>query len=201
MNRTEGGQTVVRSGVVELDWTTQILEQLTFHWDHHVRPRLDGLTDDEYFWEPATGCWSIRRRGEAVTPMAAGGGDFVADFAYPEPVPPPLTTIAWRLGHVIVGIFGMRNAAHFGGRPVDYQTAIWSSDAAGALADLDAGYSTWVEGVRGLDTEALGHAVGLAEGPFAEYPYAALVLHINREVIHHLGEVLLLRDLHRSQRR
>lgn len=25
-----------------------------------LRDRLDGLTDQEYFWEPADGCWSVR---------------------------------------------------------------------------------------------------------------------------------------------
>jgi hypothetical protein len=33
---------------VALDWTAQLLEQLTWDWTHHARPRLDGLTDDEY---------------------------------------------------------------------------------------------------------------------------------------------------------
>ncbi|WP_433469226.1 hypothetical protein [Spirillospora sp. CA-128828] len=28
-------------------------EQLDWHWRHQLRPWLDGLTDDEYFWEPA----------------------------------------------------------------------------------------------------------------------------------------------------
>jgi hypothetical protein len=40
---------------------------------------------------------------------------------------------------------------------------------------------------------------GPAEGPFADYPMAALVLHINREVIHHGAEVALLRDLYRAR--
>ena len=182
-----------------LDWTGQLLEQLTWHWDHHVRPRLDGLTDEEYFWEPAEGCWNIRPRAEARSAMAAGGGDLVADFEFPEPDPAPVTTIAWRLGHVIVGVFGVRNAAHFGGPAVDYQTARWSPDAAGALATLDEVYATWTAGVAGLHAEALARPVGPAEGPFAEHPYAALVLHINREAIHHLAEVLLLRDLYRRQ--
>jgi hypothetical protein len=61
-------------------------------------------------------------------------------------------------------------------------------------------YATWVAGVSGLDDAALARPVGPAEGPFAEYPYAALVLHIHREAIHHLAEVLLLRDLYRSER-
>ena len=36
-----------------LDWNAQLLEQLTWHWEAHLRPHLAGLTDDEYFWEPA----------------------------------------------------------------------------------------------------------------------------------------------------
>ena len=36
------------------------------------------------------------------------------------------------------------------------------------------------------------------ESPFAEFPLAALVLHINREMLHHLAEVMLLRDLYRA---
>jgi hypothetical protein len=186
--------------VSTIDWTAQLLEQLTWHWDY-IRPRLDGLTDSEYLWEPAPGMWSIRRREDARTPQAAGAGDLVADFAVPEPDPPPVTTIAWRLAHVIVGVFGMRNASHFGGPPVDYTTAKWSPDADGALAALDDEYRRWTEGVRSLDVDALSRPIGPAEGPFAEYPYAALVLHINRETIHHLAEVLLLRDLYRSEAR
>ena len=40
--------------------------------------------------------------------------------------------------------------------------------------------------------------VGEAEGPWAEYPMAALVLHLNREAAHHGGEIALLRDLYRA---
>jgi hypothetical protein len=35
-----------------MDRTRQLLEQLTFHWESQARPRLEGLTDDEYLWEP-----------------------------------------------------------------------------------------------------------------------------------------------------
>ncbi|MCU1375972.1 MAG: serine/arginine repetitive matrix protein 1 [Actinomycetia bacterium] len=180
-----------------MNWTDQLLEQLTVHWDLQARPRLDGLTDDEYLWEPAPGAWSIRPRAEARTPMAGGGGDLVADFAFPAPDPAPITTIAWRLGHVIVGIFGARNAAHFGGPPMDYLSYEWSGDAKTALAQLDDVYAGWVEGVAGLDEAALARPIGAAEGPYAALPYAAFVLHINREAIHHLAEVALLRDLYR----
>jgi hypothetical protein len=50
-----------------------------------------------------------------------------------------------------------------------------------------------------LDEARLAAPVGEVEGPYAAYPYAALVLHINREAIHHMAEVALLRDLYRVQ--
>lgn len=173
---------------MQVDWTAQALEQLKFHWEGHVRPHLEGLTDEEYFWEPVDGCWSIRPRDGAWAP----------DFAFPPPEPAPLTTIAWRLAHVVVGVFGMRNASHFGGPPVDYVSFAYAGDAGTALAQLDDAYDRWTAGVAGLDAEAMARPVGPAEGPYAELPYATLVLHIHREAIHHLAEILLLRDLFRA---
>jgi len=179
-----------------MDWTTELADQLDWHWQHLFRPGLDGLTDDEYLWEPVPGCWSLRPRAEATSPMAAGLGDVVADFAYPEPKPPPFTTIAWRMGHLAIGVFGMRAANHFGDGEVDYPSTDWPLTAEGGLALLDGWYAAWRDGVRGLDPAGLAAPCGPAEGPYAEHPMAALVLHINREAIHHGAEVSLLRDLY-----
>ena len=63
--------------------------------------------------------------------------DFIIDFAYPEPSPPPVTTIAWRIGHLLVGVFGDRLARHFGGPAVDYDSYEYPSTANDALARLD----------------------------------------------------------------
>ena len=182
-----------------VDWTAQLVDQLAWHWDNHLRPRLDGLTDDEYFWEPVPGCWNLRPRGESTAPIQAGSGELVADFALPEPDPPPVTTIAWRLGHLLVGIFGLRNASHFGGPAVVYDSYEWPTTASQALARLDVDYDTWITAIGALDAAALARPVGEAEGPFAAFPMAALVLHIHREVIHHGAEILLLRDLYRAR--
>lgn len=46
--------------------------------------RLTGLTDDEYLWEPAADCWSLRPRGEARTPRAFGPGEWVLDLGNPD---------------------------------------------------------------------------------------------------------------------
>jgi DinB superfamily len=177
-------------------WNPLLREQLTWHWTNQLRERLDGLTDGEYFWEPAPGCWSVRPRGTGTAPVQAGSGAMTIDFAMPVPDPPPFTTIAWRLGHVIVGVLAVRNAAHFGRAPTDYQSFEYASTAADALAQLDTEYATWLAGVESLGETGLARPCGAAEAPYAELPMAALVLHINRELIHHLAEVCLLRDLH-----
>jgi hypothetical protein len=182
-----------------IDWNGQLLDQLDWHWQHHLRPRLSGLTDDEYFWEPVEGCWNVQPRGVSTAPIQAGSGAFTIDFALPEPDPPPVTTIAWRLGHVIVGVLGTRASNHFGDRSIDYQTFDYAGTAADALRQLDGVYAAWTGGVRALGTGGLTRPCGRDEGPFADYPMAALVLHISRETIHHGAEILLLRDLYRHQ--
>jgi hypothetical protein len=181
-----------------VDWNAELVDQLDWHWREQLRPRLDGLTDGEYFWEPVPGCWSVRLRGTSTAPVQAGSGDFTIDFAFPEPDPPPVTTIAWRLGHIIVGIFGARTASHFGGPPVDYDSFDYAGTAELALRQLDGAYAAWVAGVRGLGIDGLARPCGPAEGPYADDPMAALVLHINREAIHHGAEIALLRDLYRA---
>jgi hypothetical protein len=182
--------------VSRIDWTKELAEQLDWQWRENLRPRFEGLTDEEYLWEPVPGMWSLRPRGTAVTPLAAGGGEFTADFAFPEPSPAPVTTIAWRLAHLVVGVFGLRAASHFGGPAMSYETCEYPGTAAGALADLDASYARWMNGVRGLSPADLLRPVGPAEGEWADVPMADLVLHINREALHHGAEIALLRDLY-----
>jgi DinB superfamily len=58
------------------------------------------LTDDEFFWEPFTTTWSVRRRDECRTSNPFGPGEWVADFEIPEPAPVPMTTIAWLYWHI-----------------------------------------------------------------------------------------------------
>jgi DinB superfamily len=181
---------------MNLDWNAQLIEQLDWLWKKQLRPRLDGLTDDEYLWEPVPGCWNIRPRGTSTAPIAAGSGDYIIEFAFPEPDPPPVTTIAWRLGHIIVGVFGQRNASHFGGPAADYETFDYAGTAVRALRQLDQEYATWVKGVRDLGADGLSRPCGPAEGPWADHPMADLVLHINKETIHHAAEIALLRDLY-----
>lgn len=161
--------------------------------------RLSGLTDEEYFWEPVPGMWSVRPRGTSAAPASAGGGAFTMDWGYPEPEPAPVTTIAWRLCHLLAGVFTMRVASHFGGEPFSFDTFDYPGDAASALARLDTAYAAWNAGVRALTPEDLEAPLGPAEPHYSDYPMADLILHINREALHHGAEIALLRDLYRAQ--
>lgn len=180
----------------DLAWKELLLDQIDWHWTRQARPRLDGLSDEEYLWEPVADCWSLRPRGTSTAEMQAGAGEWVIEFAAPEPVPAPVTTIAWRLGHIIVGVLGMRNASHFGREPVDYFSFEYAPTAPEALAQLDAEYARWREGALDLSPADLVRSCGAAEGRWADRTMAELVLHIHRELIHHLAEIALLRDLY-----
>lgn len=182
----------------------ELANQLRWHWEHHLAQRLQGMTDEEYHWEPALGAWGLRPRGasgpEYSGAIQAGGGEWLVDFAVPEPSPPPLTTIAWRTGHVLVGVLGARMADHFGGPAMDYSTYDYPGTAEAAYASLGAAIGSWCDAVGTLGPAELDQPVGEAEGPWAEHPMLELVLHINREAIHHGAEMCLLRDLYRADR-
>lgn len=134
-------------------WNPLLRDQIDWLWVNQLRDRLDGLTDDEYFREPAPDCWNVRPRGAGT----------------------------------------------------DYRSFEYAATAAEALAQLDREYAMWMAGVESLGEAGLARPCGETEGAYAERPLAALVLHINRELIHHLAEVCLLRDLylhtHRPTRR
>src|SRR5687767_5718350 len=67
-----------------------------------LRAGVEGLTDDEYLWEPVDDCWSVRPVAELRTPKPpwAGDGAVAIEIEYPDPEPSPFTTIAWRLVHL-----------------------------------------------------------------------------------------------------
>ncbi|GAA2138979.1 DinB family protein [Glycomyces algeriensis] len=179
-------------------WPEAILGQLEFYWEVHLRPRLEGLHDEEYLWEPADDCWSLR-------PDADGALEL--EFAEPAPEPPPVTTIAWRMVHIGRDVLGVRARAFFGPHEGLEDAHMWDlrlwpdplpGTAADAIEMLEAAYAHWCEGVRALDTGALERPLGPKGAWFADDSMAALVLHINREVMAHGAEICLLRDLYRA---
>jgi uncharacterized damage-inducible protein DinB len=158
---------------------------------NRIRPRLTGITDDEYFWEPVPGCWSVRPDADGV---------FRQETAR-LPDRQPFTTLAWRLWH-LVGCYGStRNGTWLGlgagpGGFGGYDPA--PPTAAAALEALDAAYAWWSSLLRSITEEQLGEMLGPIGGEYAEATKASFVLHQIDEVIHHGAEVALMRDLYRD---
>jgi DinB superfamily len=182
---------------VPLDWGRLLVGQLEFYWDVHLWPRLVGLTDEEYFWEPVEGCWSLRRDGDGRWRLDHG----------PERDPPPVTTIAWRLVHIGATCLANRASTFFGDGTVPADADMFDprhvpadlpGDAEAAVVFLERSYRRWRDGVAGLDEEGLRRPLGPRGGPYAEDSMAELIVHISREVVHHGAEIALLRDLYRA---
>ncbi len=161
-----------------------------------LRERLEGLTDAEYFWEPVAGCWSVRRRAEARLAQVTGKGEWVHEQARPTPTPAPFTTLAWRLCHLVAGQM-MRCDYTFGSKSLQENDIEYPGSATDALAFLERSHQAWVAGLNTL-TDADMDVVGLSTYPHGldpQLPFGPLLWWTNREVVHHGGEIGLLRDL------
>ena len=181
---------------MDVDWNAELIDQIESHWKLRLRPRLDGLTDDEYFWQPVPDCWTVHRRGESSAPMSLGTGGYTMDYAPPPHESEPVTTIAWRLAH-LTDVLGSPIVPHFEVLPADRPRVAYSGTAEGALRQLDEGYDAWIRDVRSLGAAGLARRQGALSPPeFADAPMARLVMYTHVEVIHHGAEVCLLRDLY-----
>ncbi|HSS67742.1 MAG TPA: DinB family protein [Nocardioidaceae bacterium] len=181
-------------------WSQLLIDQLDFYLQAHLLPRLAGLTDDEYFWEPVDGCWSVRRRDD---------GQWFIESSWPDPLPDPepVTTIAWRLCHIGVEGIATRVSAYFGDGSLPEGLGMFDErhlppvpgTAADAVVLLETAYDRWRGGLAELDDEQFLRPLGPVGENFADDPLAALVLHVSRETMHHGGEIGVLRDLYRAK--
>ncbi len=95
-------------------------------------------------------------------------------------------------------VFGSRASNHFADGAFSAADTDSPASADAALVMVERDYRRWRTGVRALGEDGLFRPCGPAEGPFSEEPLLTLVLHINREFLHHAAEVALLRDLYRD---
>ncbi|MEU4241183.1 DinB family protein [Actinoplanes sp. NPDC026619] len=176
-----------------VDWASLVVSQLEFYWDVHLRPRLAGLTDDEYLWEPVEGCWSVRPDGR---------GGFTYDGYQQNPSPAPFTTIAWRIVHAGTAM-STRTSTFFGNDDSDadmFDRRHWPAAIPGTAADgvrfIETCYREWHDHIAAMDEEVMSRPLGPKGAFFAKDSMAALIVHVNREVMHHGGEIGVLRDLY-----
>jgi hypothetical protein len=166
------------------EFSTVLLEALDNGWSSLVERTAD-MSDDEYAWEPVPDAWAVR----------AHDGGWFADWADPDPVPAPVTTIAWRCWHIAVDCLESYSARLFGDRGTGLEGTAWVGDWSAARGMLGASWAVFRSGVAGWSDEQLLVPLGPSWGPFANHARIDLALHALREVVHHGAEIALLRDL------
>jgi hypothetical protein len=162
--------------------------------------RLQGLTDDEYLWEPVPNCWSIRLREQCQTSKPFGKGIWIMDFERPEPVPPPVTTIAWRVCH-LTNWFAHRADYTTGTRSLAWDDYEILSDALDAVSLLATAAETWrtvLVGTTDIQLDQVGRSQ-LPWGLDPKLPFLDIIWWVNQELLGHGAEIALLRDLYRAQ--
>jgi DinB superfamily len=176
------------------------------------------LADDEFFWEPFTAAWSVRRREQCSTPDPFGAGEWVADFAIAEPSPVPVTTIAWLYWHIgsvpgrlcdIDFLGGTRAMASGWTSPYLTHHPIFTS-AAEAVTALRGGWRRLREAIERatdeqLEVESAAYTyaaepprggVCVAGGPGAVHPGVHFIAGALNEVGHHGAQIGALRDFY-----
>ncbi len=178
-----------------MDTQRELIDVSNEAW-HRLWRRLDGLSDAEYFWEPAPDCWTVRE---------VAAGKWAADGAAERLDVAPFTTIAWRLWHLI-DLYGENRAPTWLGVPpqgdpigLDDPAGAPPSTAAAALGLLDRAHDRWDAHLALAGDALLDQEIGSAGGPYARSSKAAYVLHMLDEFIHHGAEIAVLRDLWRAQ--
>jgi hypothetical protein len=145
--------------------------------------RCRGLTDAEFFWEPAPDAWNIR----------LGPNSWSYEYEFDPPEPAPITTIGWRLAHIAADNWiywehafgpGLRN---FPDLPVP-------SSAEAALDNWRRSRQPITEWLATAGAEQLSELrpSHLGERRSAGWAIGILL----DEQIHHGAEIALLRDLY-----
>jgi len=159
---------------------------LEFRWTALIRSRLEGITDEEYLWEPAAGCLTVRPDGT---------GGYTLDPVRPPEL--PLGNIAWRMAHLAFSLSAHPvAAAAFGPAWPMAELAAPAGTAGEAIARLDGAYAHWHGAVATLSDVDLDRRLGPAAGAYAESTVLDLVLHIQAEALQRGADVCLLRDLY-----
>jgi hypothetical protein len=205
----------------------ELLEkQLTYVHDF-ARNLFADLTDEEYFWEPVPGCWSVRQNDGTNPPELPGllgvpeGGPrpntrpWYCEHGWVWKGPrdagwvdtggdSPVTTIAWLMTHMShCQIVYHQDIFNSGTRRFD---DLVPTSAAEAIAMYEEGASLLIESLQELDDEQLLRAPAnpqppeIRQSPFGlngEPLWELFVAPISIHTMHHAAEVGRMRDLHR----
>ncbi len=169
--------------------TRKTVDLLTTEMDEAwqtLRRRLEGLTDQEFFWEPVPGCWTVHPAEE---------GRWIVDYAEPAPEPPPFTTIAWRLLH-LAECKVMYHEYAFGPGRLTWNELPTPHTAADAIAWLEESQARLRAVLDGLSDPALEETRLTNWGEL--WPTWRIFWTMVSHDLHHGAEIGCLRDLYRE---
>ena len=172
-----------RNGIALL--AQQMEEAYQMVWD-----RLQGITEEEYFWEPVPDCWTV---------FQGSDGRWTYHYELPEPEPHPFTTVAWRVTHLALCKI-MYHEYAFGPAELTWQTIETPSSVADALALLERGQRLRVEVLASLaGDEDLDAPRRTNWGEL--WPTWRIFWTLIHHDAHHGGEIGCIRDLYFHRQR
>ncbi|WP_426593658.1 DinB family protein [Cellulomonas sp. McL0617] len=172
-----------------------VRSQLEYSW-FELRGRLTTVTQDEFTWEPVPGALSVRRRAESTAARTFGVGEWVVEWPAGRDEPGP-RTVAWLVAH-LTEVLTERYDWTFGEHRLRRPDLSYSGEVGTAVAALTAVADAWRSGIAEMADDDI-FTVGFSQATEidAQAPFAQLVLHVNRELIHHGSEIFTLTDLYR----
>ncbi|MCL1594467.1 MAG: DinB family protein [Proteobacteria bacterium] len=144
---------------------------------------LNALTAHEELWVPSIDSWTVREID----------GVWVPDWAEPEPLLPPTTSIAWIQWHAIWWWSTVINRS-FGDGSLQRQDVMWPGPTR-SMALLDDLREEWLGHLDHLSNEDLGSGT-LTRWPYSDgRPFLFVVGWVNTELMKNLSEIALLRRM------
>jgi len=176
----------------------------------------NGLTDDEFLWEPFADSWGVRRRADCRTSTPFAAGDWVADFDEPLVIAAiegraiePITTIGWLFWHVGSQPARLVDLDFLGGTQATESgwTSPYISEhpafttAADAVEAMRAGWRTLDQALRASTDEQLEQTTrfwSYGDDPPLPTFGAQVIASVLNEISHHGTQICMLRDLYRA---
>jgi hypothetical protein len=153
-----------------------------------LRGRLEGLDDDEFFWQPVPDAWTI---------FEDRPGHWTYQYEIPDPHPAPMTTIAWQVVHL--GTTRLMYHEHaYGAAKLTFPDIALPHTASTAIRLLDEGYAALVADLE-LETED-GLDVARTTNWGEVWPAWRIFTTMTDHDALHTGAIGNLRDLYRWTR-
>jgi hypothetical protein len=167
-------------------------------WDYIVEvltERLDGLTDEEYLWEPAPEVWTVRRGPDGRPKPDVEG------WAPTGAAGTPPRTLAWSIGHLGAG--GFERADYLvGSHSLQPGDLVWPMTATEGVRFMLDGLAAWRNGLADMtdkDLDTVGRSA-FPHGLDPTLPLIDIVWWLNKELVFHSAEIWYARDLYAAMR-